>query len=171
MDTFVPIPNFDGYFINKNGDVLSKRRYKEGRILMKSSLNSDGYYYLCMYYNNNERKPMKVHRLLALTFIPNPDNLPCVDHIDKCRTNNKLENLRWASRALNSQNATRRKDNKIGHKNICLDVDKRTDKDYIYYRFDITRNGKRHKKRFKTLEEAISYRDEYITNLGEEIID
>jgi len=170
MEEFFPISDFDGYFINKNGEILSKIIYKEGRLL-KPFLRPDGYYRICL-YKDNEQKFLLVHRILALMFIPNSENLPYVDHIDRCTTNNKLENLRWVSKELNNQNKTRQKDNKIGHKNISLKVIKKKDgKDYPYYKFTIVRNGKTHEKLFKKLEESIKYRNEYITALGEEIID
>ena len=92
-----------------------------------------------------------------------------LDHIDKCRKNNSLSNLRWATHTTNNQNRTRPKTNKLGHKNITLWVDKRNGNEW--YRFTIVRNGKAHTKGFKTLEEAILYRNAYITALGEEIID
>jgi len=166
MDTFVPISNFDGYFINKNGSVLSKKGKKE-RIL-KPNLGKNGYYRVCLNDKDKKQKNIRIHRLLALTFIDNPDNLLCVDHIDRCKTNNSISNLRWVTHITNSQNAKRQKDNKIGHKNICLWIDKRNTK---WYRVDITRNKKKHNKCFKTLAEAIKYRNEYLKNLGEEIID
>ena len=167
MDTFHPISNFDGYFINKNGSVLSKKQRKE-RIL-KPKMDR-GYYRVCL-MKDKKKKYISIHRLLALTFISNDNNLPCVDHIDRCKTNNSLSNLRWVTHMTNSQNQTRHKDNKIGHKNIRLDVDKRRRNNNEYYRFTIERNGKTHRKSFKTLEEAIKYRNEYITALGEEVID
>ena len=48
------------------------------------------------------------HRILARHFIPNPDNLPQVDHIDRNKTNNSIENLRWVSAGENLRNRTMR---------------------------------------------------------------
>ena len=68
------------YKINRNGDVM---RY--GRCL-KHILN-DGYkrVHLC---KNGKGKFYKTHRLIMLHFVPNPENLPCVDHINRIRTDN-----------------------------------------------------------------------------------
>jgi hypothetical protein len=53
-----------------------------------------------------KKKLMRVHRLVALTYIPNPDNLPMVDHKDRDKFNNHRSNLRWACRGINSRNTS-----------------------------------------------------------------
>ena len=61
--------------------------------------------YVCVHLN---REKYYYHRILARHFIPNPDNLPQVDHIDRNKTNNSIENLRWVSAGENLRNRTMR---------------------------------------------------------------
>lgn len=86
---------------NQYGEHLSK--YK-GRLL-KPGKNSDGYLYvnLCC---QCVQKTFRVHRLVAEAFIPNPDNLPEVNHIDEDKTNNRVDNLEWVSHIQNMRHGT-----------------------------------------------------------------
>lgn len=54
---------------------------------------------------NNVQSRVRVHRLVAKTFVPNPDNLPCVDHIDCDKTNDRADNLRWCTSLQNTRYA------------------------------------------------------------------
>lgn len=98
------IPGYEGkYAITEDGKVWS---YKNNIFL--TPILKKGYYcvYLC---DGKSSKEKKIHRLLALTYIPNPENLPVVDHIDRNRTNNSLSNLRWASFKTNANNIDKEK--------------------------------------------------------------
>ena len=70
-----------------------------GKILSESFDKSTGYYrvHLC-------NKFLRKHRLIAKQFIPNPDNLPYVDHINRDKTDNHIENLRWCTSSENQFN-------------------------------------------------------------------
>ena len=59
-----------------------------------------------------------IHRLIGLHYIPNPENKRCIDHKNRIKTDNIVENLRWATDSENSQNQGVHKDNKIGIKNL-----------------------------------------------------
>lgn len=97
---FKYIPQYEGlYSIDKKGTVFS---HKRGRILAPY-LNHGGYLLVGL-YKEGKRNRLSVHRLVALTHIPNPDNLPEIDHIDANRQNNSVDNLRWCTRQGNCNN-------------------------------------------------------------------
>ena len=77
------------------------RRRVDGRIISQFVDNTG---YVCVKLN---REKYLYHRILARHFIPNPANLPCVDHIDRNKTNNSIENLRWVSISDNNRNKDR----------------------------------------------------------------
>lgn len=63
----------------------------------------NGYMTVCV----QGRKNLLVHRLIAETFVANPDNRPEVDHSNRDRSDNRMENLRWATRSENQRNTVR----------------------------------------------------------------
>lgn len=91
------IPGYDGFYqISNHGQVYS---HKSKRIIKGSTLYA-GYQYvnLC---NNGVSKNISIHRLVACAFIPNPDNLPVVHHIDENPQNNSVSNLKWCTQKEN----------------------------------------------------------------------
>ena len=93
------IKSFDDYEVSTFGQVYSKM---SGKIL-KPALNHKGYQIVAL-YKAGKCYSRRVHRLVAETFIPNPDNLREVDHINNIRDDNKSENLRWATASENTRN-------------------------------------------------------------------
>lgn len=91
------------YQVSNFGNVKSigTLHSQGGRIL--KPVVKEGYFYVCL-YGNNTKKIYSIHRLVAMAFIPNPNNKPCVDHIDGDRSNNRSENLRWVTYKENANN-------------------------------------------------------------------
>ena len=97
VETFLSVPGYEGlYEISNLGNVKSLR---SGR-LMKRSKNNVGYEMVCL-TKDKTQKTYFIHRLVALTFIPNPLGLPEINHKDEVKTNNCVENLEWCTREYN----------------------------------------------------------------------
>lgn len=97
------INGFPGYFITQKGEVFSIKTGKY--VLMKpfrgNSKGKKTYYMIGLIDNKGKRHKKIVHRLVAEAYIPNPDNLPEVNHKDKNMLNNTVENLEWVTRKEN----------------------------------------------------------------------
>ena len=99
-----PIKGYEGiYEVSDQGRVRSLKFGKE-RVL--NPVRDDGGYLIVNIWKNGEKKMCKVHRLVSQAFIPNPDNLPEVNHKDEDKTNNKVSNLEWCDRKYNQNYGT-----------------------------------------------------------------
>ena len=96
INNFVKIKGFDNYYINTDGEIYSIASNK----IIKEVISNSGYSQVCL-WKNGKKKNFLVHRLVALTFLPNIQNLPEVNHKDFNKQNNKLINLEWCSRQYN----------------------------------------------------------------------
>jgi hypothetical protein len=150
MTEFVDIPNFPSYKINREGVVINK----EGQ---EKAWHGKRYNQCSMYEGNSKKmKTMSQHRLLALTFLPNPNNYSDVDHINRDKRDNRLENLRWVPKSDNEKNKGISSRNTSGEKYIMWDKNKERWKVQIIY------EGKYFRRYLKTMEEAIEVRDEIL---------
>ena len=100
VEQWVVIEKYPNYKISNKGNV---KNFKTGNEI-KQGLNGH-YHSITLYdYPNNRRNGFLVHRLIAEYFIPNPDNLKIVDHIDGDKSNNDITNLRWCNSSENKKN-------------------------------------------------------------------
>lgn len=110
------IPNYEGYYqVSNYGRVKSLPRwiiYSDGRkyfydgVLLKQKHDHGGYCGVELTINSN-LETFKVHRLVAQMFIPNPNNLPEVNHKDENKDNNCVDNLEWCDNYYNNHYGTR----------------------------------------------------------------
>lgn len=97
----IPIPGYSDYLIETDGRIFSKKTKK----WMKAQIGANGYYGLEL-ANEKGRKRLNVHRLVALTYIPNPLNLLYVNHKDENKLNNNVSNLEWCTAKYNMNYGT-----------------------------------------------------------------
>lgn len=110
---FKSICGYEGiYWITKSGHVINSN----GKML-KSYDNGYGYLIVDL-KANGKRKHKKIHRLVAEAFIPNPDNLPEVNHKDENKYNNSVDNLEWCNSSYNKTYGTGRERRSEGMKRV-----------------------------------------------------
>lgn len=93
------------YSVSNKGRLWSKFYFK----IIQGTLSPHGYMTTSLSYDDGKYRSTSLHRLVALTLIPNPQNKKTVDHIDRNRTNNVVENLRWATTLEQCQYRTKAK--------------------------------------------------------------
>lgn len=143
LSNFVEIIGYPEYMINKQAQIYSKR----SRRIIKNYICKNGYYAISL-----SGKPVYIHRLLAINFINNNNNETQVDHINRIKTDNRIENLRWVNYSQNALNKNVSKLNTSGHTGITYVFDKRSDKHY--WHSEISYNNSRKSKNFPYTEEG-----------------
>ena len=154
------IKDYPGYYASTDGKIYSD---KSGELIeLKQYPKTYGYLYVVL-RQNNKRKYLRVHRVIASTFLDNPNNLPEVNHKDEDKTNNRVNNLEWCDSSYNKSYGKRsdkvrrkvsdptipRKNNTSGRKGVWVTK---------YGTYVAYMNGK-YLGTYKTFEDAVKARE------------
>ena len=113
MEHYKIIAGFETYSVSDHGNVKNNKTAR----IMKTRFHPEGYIIVDMRLNK-QRYSKRVHILVANAFIANPDEKACVDHIDNIKSNNNINNLRWATNSENQHNKSMSKNNTSGVKGV-----------------------------------------------------
>jgi len=122
----VAVAGYEGlYEVDELGNIFSIKRPNAIGGLLKFTPDSFGYLRVG-FSKDNKVKTYKAHRIVAAAFIPNPDNKPQVNHINGIKTDNRVENLEWATQKENINHAwgIGLSKNKKGHKSLLSKLNK-----------------------------------------------
>ena len=136
MEKWKQIEDFKDYYISNKGSIIKnnyKTRTKANNNIKKINafIKKDGYMQVSLYSKKTKKSYKKyVHRLVAEAFIPNPKNLPCINHIDCNKQNNYVDNLEWCTYSYNMREAYKTnlykkrygESNKLSKKYVELDI-------------------------------------------------
>lgn len=109
------IKGFEGkYQVSNKGNVRSLKYNQQNVIKNIKPVLKKGYWHVCL-YKYNQCKLYPIHRLVGIAFIPNPNNLPIINHKDEVKTNNNVDNLEWCTNEYNLNYGTARERAKLNH--------------------------------------------------------
>ena len=147
IEWVIELENHPLYFVSNLGKAYSLKNGKQLRELKQTKCKNG---YFCF---TASRKTLFTHRIMALTFLKREKGKDLVDHINRIRTDNRLENLRWSNYRENAINSKSRKNNTTGIKGVSFDKSRIRWKVSIYLD-----KGKEKCFYFKNKEDAILYR-------------
>lgn len=105
QEIWKPAPGFeDLYLVSNLGNIMSLDYRHTGEHKIIKLRKSRGY---LVFHRTEKGGSISIHRLVALAFIPNPDNLPCVNHINENKIDNRAENLEWCDYKYNNTYGSR----------------------------------------------------------------
>lgn len=105
MELWKKVEGYESYEISNTGKVLTHNWMNRGITKVMCPSKYRGYFQVNL-WKNGKQKCMRVHRLVADAFIPNPDNLKEINHIDGNKENNHVSNLEWCTREHNLKHST-----------------------------------------------------------------
>ena len=152
-DYIVELNGFPDYFVSTSGNVYSDKFNKFKIMKPYPTGTKTNKYYSVTLMRDGYKIRKKVHKLVSDTFMSNTDELPMIDHIDRNKLNNNVDNLRWSSASDNQRNCKIARNNISGVTGVCYDKSRHG---YVAFYYDIF--GRRRNKRFREKSDAINYR-------------
>jgi len=156
------IQDYPNYLIYDDGRVWSKPRKDSRGCQVKGGflkhVKTHAGYHRVYLWRDGKGKYVPVSRLVAIHYIPNPENKPEVDHIDRDKDNNHISNLRWATKQENCDNRGMPITNTSGHEYISCD------KTMNRWRFQYRKRGHIVRKSFETFDEAIAFKSDFFSS-------
>jgi len=114
MEEWRILSDYPNYQASSHGNI----RHINSNKNRKLHKTKNGYLQVCFNIGGSNNKSILVHQLIGKAFLPNINNLPVIDHIDRNKENNTVENLRWSSRALNTHNTTKKENCSSRYKGV-----------------------------------------------------
>ena len=114
MELWREVVGFENYMVSSLGRIYSKKN----RIIMKSTPDNKGYFRVS-FYEHGKSYTRKVHRLVAESFIDNPNGLPQVNHKDENKSNNSVDNLEWCTNKYNRHYGTATERTRLANMNCA----------------------------------------------------
>ena len=153
MEEWKNVIGYEGlYEVSDKGNVRNVRR----NTLLKLTKTYYGYIQVNL-YKNGIRTGLRVHRLVAQAFLPNPDNLPEINHKDEDKTNNRVDNLEWCDRKYNNNYGDRLeksinkkiKNGYVNEENVGLSREEYMKKYYQEHKKELYEKNKERKKELR----------------------
>lgn len=106
MEIWKDIPDYEGHYQVSNLGNVRSLNYRETGVVKTLKTTLSAGYPRVMLSKNGSVRGFHVHRLVGIAFIPNPHGYDCINHKDESRTNNRVENLEWCTKAYNNTYGT-----------------------------------------------------------------
>lgn len=100
-----PIKDYEDLYMVSNTGLIKSLHWNKEKLLKQVIRNNNYPYYFVGLLKDGKRKYFAIHRLVAMMFIPNPNNYEQVDHLDGNKLNNNVENLEWVTPKENTNRA------------------------------------------------------------------
>lgn len=146
----------DNYEVSSDGVIVARaftasngRHHQEYFPSVHS--DKDGYSTCWVRFEDGRGTPMHIHRAIALAFLPNPDGLPIVRHLNDVKTDNRLENLAWGTSSDNQNDSVRNGTHHLAKKTHCKYGHSFTEDNTYYY------NGSRYCRKCNTISHMRKY--------------